>query len=153
MIDRTALCAELTGLWHRDIPLTAQIGVAATHYDGETLTVRAPFAPNRNLHGTTFAGSLFSVCALTGWGAIWLRFRERGLQTTLVVAESSVQFRKAVAADALCRCTLEAAAAAAALAEFTTKGRASLALSCAIDTDAGRAVEYAGTYVALAKRH
>ena len=72
MTERTALLSELVATWHRDIPLTAAMGVVVESYDGLTLAVRAPLPPNRNLHGTVFAGSLFSVCALTGWGAIWL---------------------------------------------------------------------------------
>ena len=74
-----ALCKELELTWHRDIPLAAAMSIAVEGYDGRTLTVRAPLPPNRNLHGTAFAGSLFSTCVLTGWGAAWLALHERGL--------------------------------------------------------------------------
>ena len=79
MTDPTALCDELTATWHREIPIVASMGMAVERYDGQSLTVRAPLQPNRNVHGTTFAGSLYSACVLTGWGAIWLALRERGL--------------------------------------------------------------------------
>jgi thioesterase domain-containing protein len=91
MIDLAALSMELEATWHREIPLATAMQVAVEGYDGARLTIRAPLAPNRNLHGTAFAGSLFSVCALTGWGATWLKFRERGLSGLIVIAESTIR--------------------------------------------------------------
>ena len=67
MTDRDSLREELTATWHREIPIVAAMGVTVDAYDGRSLTVRAPMQPNRNVHGTTFAGSLYSACVLTGW--------------------------------------------------------------------------------------
>ena len=72
------------------------MGMAVGGYDGQTLTVRAPLAANRNLHGTAFAGSLFSACVLTGWGAVWLALRERGLSALDLAADSTSNIAKAV---------------------------------------------------------
>ena len=121
------------------------IEVAA--YDGQTLTVRAPLAPNRNVHGTAFAGSLFSTCVLTGWGATWLALRERGLSGSIVVADSQIRYRKAVSGDLVCRCTTEPRSLDAAFAGFATSGRASLTLSCTIDNGGKLAVAFEATYV------
>jgi thioesterase domain-containing protein len=142
-----ALTAELQATWHRDIPPAAAMAIGVTAYDGRTLTVRAPFEVNRNVHGTAFAGSLFSVCVLTGWGATWLALRERGLAGSIVVAESQIRYRKAVAGDLVCRCTTEPHSLEAAFAGFATSGRASLLLSCTIDTGDKLAVAFEGTYV------
>lgn len=125
------------------------IGVAG--YDGRTLTVRAPLAPNRNLHGTAFAGSLFSTCVLTGWGATWLALRERGLDGVIVVADSDIHYRKAVDGELLCRCTPDADALRAGLEQFAAQGRASFALACTIDHAAKRAVTFSGKYVVHAQ--
>lgn len=121
--------------------------VAVAGYDGTSLTVRAPLPPNRNLHGTAFAGSLFSACVLTGWGATWLALREQGLMGVIVVADSHIQYRKAVAADLLCRCTPPAASVRAALEQFAAKRRATLELVCTIDHGDQRAVTFTGQYV------
>jgi thioesterase domain-containing protein len=86
MTDRSTLCRELQSTWHRDIPLAAAMAIEVASYDGRSLTVRAPLAPNRNLHGTAFAGGLFSVCVLTGWGAVWLGLKERDAGGLIVVA-------------------------------------------------------------------
>lgn len=149
--ERTALLQELATTWHREIPLAAAMGIAVESYDGLTLAVRAPLAPNRNLHGTAFAGSLFSACALTGWGAIWLALRERGLDGVIVAADSRIQFRKGVAGDLVCRCTPDAEALRAAVEGFAAAGRASIDVVCTIDQSDRRAVTFTGQYVVHAK--
>jgi thioesterase domain-containing protein len=141
------LCAELQTTWHREIPPAAAMAIAVAAYDGRTLTVHAPLDANRNLHGTAFAGSLFSVCVLTGWGAAWLALRERGLTGSIVVADSQIRYRKAVAGDIVCRCTTETPAVDAALAGLSSTGRASLPLQCAIHFGDKLAVAFGGTYV------
>jgi hypothetical protein len=44
-----------------------------------------PEAGNQNPHHTLFAGSLFSLATLTGWGLIWLMLRERHLGGTIIL--------------------------------------------------------------------
>jgi thioesterase domain-containing protein len=152
MIDRAALCEELTATWHREIPIVAAMGVTVEGYDGRSLKVRAPFEPNRNVHGTTFAGSLYSVCVLTGWGAVWLALRERGLAGVIYAAESTVQYRKGVDDDLLCVCTPDAAPLRVGIEQFVTAGRATFDLVCSIDHADKRAVTFAGKYVVHSKR-
>jgi thioesterase domain-containing protein len=149
--DRTALSRELEETWHREIPLAAAMSIGVVGYDGRTLTVRSPLAPNRNLHGTAFAGSLFSTCVLTGWGATWLALREQELMGVIVVSDSHVHYRKAVAGDLLCRCTPEADAMRSGLKQFKLTGRTSFDLICAIDSDDKRAVTFTARYVVQAQ--
>src|SRR5262245_66399410 len=103
------LCLELLSTWRREIPLAAAIGIETTGYDGGELRVRAPLDANRNVHGTAFAGSLFSVCVLTGWGSTWLALELAGLRGQIVVSESRIRYRKAVAGEIACRCRPEPA--------------------------------------------
>jgi thioesterase domain-containing protein len=149
--DLAALCTELAATWHRDIPLAAAMSIAVDSYDGRTLAVRAPLEPNRNLHGTAFAGSLFSVCVLTGWGATWLALRERGRAGVIVVADSNIQYRKAVTGELVCRCSPDGAALTAGIGELAQKGRASFDLVCTIDSGGKRAVTFTGAYVVHSK--
>jgi thioesterase domain-containing protein len=150
--DLATLCKELETTWHRDIPLAAAMSIGVGGYDGRTLTVRAPLPPNRNLHGTAFAGSLFSVCVLTGWGAVWLALRQRGLEGVIVVAESDIHYRKAVAGELVCRCAPDADALRAGVDQFATTERASFELVCAVDHADKRAVTFTGKYVVHAHR-
>ena len=153
MEDRAALIGELEETWHRDIPLAAAMRIAVQSYDGRTLTVRAPLAANRNLHGTAFAGSVFSICVLAGWGAAWLAWREHGLKGLIVIADSKIQYRRAVTSELVCLCAPDTAAVAAAFEQFRGVGRASLTLDCTIDVGERRAVTFTGTYVVQAPHH
>jgi thioesterase domain-containing protein len=147
-----ALGRELQSTWLREIPLAAAMAVEVVACAREELLVRAPLAPNRNLHGTAFAGSLFSLCALTGWGATWLALKQSGLDGAIVVADSRIRYRKAVSGDILCRCRPDLAIIERSLAELEATGRASLPLVCTIDQDDKRAVTFEGEYVVHSKK-
>jgi thioesterase domain-containing protein len=142
-----ALGRELQSTWLREIPLAAAIAVEVASCTRDELVVRAPLAPNRNVHGTAFAGSLFSVCVLTGWGATWLALEQRRLDGAIVVADSRIRYRKAVSGEILCRCRPDLGAIDRSLTALETTGRASLALVCTIDQDDKRAVTFEGEYI------
>jgi thioesterase domain-containing protein len=146
------LCLELEKTWLAEIPLVAALALQVIDYthDGE-LRVKAPLAPNRNVHGTAFAGSLFSVCVLTGWGSTWFALKLAGLDGSIVVSESRIQYRKAVAGEILCACRPDPAALATSLDELRAEGRASLPLVCTMDAGGKRAVAFEGTYVVHAR--
>ncbi len=127
--------------------------MAVIGYDGRRLEVRAPLPPNRNLHGTAFAGSLFSICVLTGWGATWLALRARDLDGQIVVADSAIRYRRAITTDLICSCETDPTAVTASLDELAGKGRASLALRCSLDSAGRPAVSFEATYVVLAPAH
>jgi thioesterase domain-containing protein len=140
------LCLELLSKWLLEIPLVSAMGIQITGYDDDGLRVHAPLDANRNLHGTAFAGSLFSVCVLTGWGATWLPLRLAGLAGQIVASESRIEYRKAVAGEIACRCRPDPAVLAKGLAELRATGRMRLPLTCTIDADGKRAVTFEGTY-------
>jgi thioesterase domain-containing protein len=51
-----------------------------------------PETGNQNPHQTLFAGSLFSLATLTGWGLIWLLLRERHLGGTIILADAHIRY-------------------------------------------------------------
>jgi thioesterase domain-containing protein len=142
---------ELQSAWRREIPLAAALAIEVASCTREELVVRAPLAPNRNLHGTAFAGSLFSICVLAGWGATWLALKQRDFRGAIVVADSRIRYRKAVSGDILCSCRPDLAVVEQRLAGFATSGRATLPLACTIDQDDKRAVAFDGEYVVHAQ--
>jgi len=56
-----------------------------------------PETGNQNPHHTLFAGSLFSLATLTGWGLIWLLLRERHLGGTIILADAHIRYSKPIA--------------------------------------------------------
>ena len=140
------LCQDLAAIWRRTIPLAAAMGVEIEAFDADELVVRAALAPNVNLHGTAFAGSLYSICALTGWGLLWLELRARGLDPGIVLAKASIGYRRAVAEAITCRCHFDAAAQAPQVERLLDTGRSSFVLECAVAAGGRRAVRFDGEY-------
>jgi len=145
------LARELEAVLHHEIPLSQQIGLVVDRYDGASLALRAPLAPNVNHKSTAFAGSLTAVATLTGWGLTWLLLRQHDLRGVIVIHESATRYQLPVAHDfvAVCR-TPDEQAVERFLAALRRRGKARLALTVEIQDDAGHvAVVFTGSYVAF----
>jgi thioesterase domain-containing protein len=140
------LIDELQSIWREQIPLTTAIGVAIERYTNDELVLRAALAPNLNLHGTAFGGSLYSVCALAGWGMTWLQLRGRNLDGRIVLAEGRITYRRAVAEDIVCRCRFDPAEQLANLEQLAKTGSGLFPLLCGVDAGGRRAVRFEGEY-------
>jgi N-acetylglutamate synthase-like GNAT family acetyltransferase len=68
-------CKSLQQTWTDTIPITEHMGIKLYQYTGRTLETRASLNKNINVHGTMFAGSIFSLATLTGWGMIYLQLK------------------------------------------------------------------------------
>lgn len=70
--------AQLQQRFHAGIPLSRAMGYQIASLSDNAIVVEAPFAPNVNVHGTVFAGSLFALGILTAWGLAMHILREAG---------------------------------------------------------------------------
>lgn len=85
ILHRGDWCAQLQQAWYEHIPLSEKMGVRIQQYTGQKFITTMPETGNQNPHHTLFAGSLFSLATLTGWGLIWLMLRERHLGGTIIL--------------------------------------------------------------------
>jgi len=46
-----------------------------------------------------FAGSIYSLATLTGWGATYLALKEAGLEGSIVLADASIKYLKPLNTD------------------------------------------------------
>lgn len=83
---------ELQQTWHQTIPLSAFMQLEVQSFDGKALTCQAPLAPNKNLHQSMFAGSIYSLATLTGWGMVYLQLKDLGLQGDIVLADAQIRY-------------------------------------------------------------
>ncbi len=137
-------------LW-RTIPLTQHMRVRvlpgsahetdACAADAQPLLLAAPLGPNVNIHGSAFAGALYSAAVLAGWGWLELHARRAAAgagayalrEATIVVRSSAMQFRAPVDADFMARAEPPSADELAAFhAAFEAAGKATLALRVTI---------------------
>lgn len=93
-------CTALQQTWHHTIPLSAFMQLTIDQFDGHLLVCKAPLAPNKNLHQSMFAGSIYSLLTLTGWGLVWLQLQAAGLQGDIVLADADIRYLAPVTVDA-----------------------------------------------------
>jgi thioesterase domain-containing protein len=62
---------------------------------------------NINLHGTMFAGSIFSLATLTGWGMIFLQLKEKGLDGDIVLGDGNIHYHKPITMQPRALCNIE----------------------------------------------
>ena len=74
------------------------MGVRIQQYTGQKFITTMPETGNQNPHHTLFAGSLFSLATLPGWGLIWLMLRERHLGGTIILADAHIRYSAPISA-------------------------------------------------------
>lgn len=129
---------ELEATWHESIPITVPMGIRLLDYDGDRLRVTAPLGANVNVHGTAFAGSLFALAALAGWGRTWLWLRERTLEGAIVIARADVRYARPIGGDLVAACTASPELLDRATSKLRARGRCRLALTVELRAADGR---------------
>jgi len=89
-------CNELQQTWEDTIPISQHMGIKLKRYTGYRLEVAASLNKNVNLHGTMFAGSIYSLATLTGWGLIYLQLKRLQLQGEIVLGDGNIHYHKPV---------------------------------------------------------
>ena len=105
MTELNDLCTNLQTIWYEKIPLSKAMDMRIVDFVDNTLTCRASLEPNVNVHGTAFAGSLYAVQALTGWGMMHLQLRLQALDASIVIAHGEIDYARPVAEDITVRCS------------------------------------------------
>lgn len=116
--------------------------------DLERIQVSAPLPPNVNIHGTGFAGSLYSLAVLTGWALCAHILDELGFDAELVVGRGEIRYRAPVTGDIECACACSAQLRNEFERDLRERGKGKLQLEVTVG-DAPQAVLQA-TYVAIA---
>jgi len=148
---REAIVA-LERIWHREIPISAAMGIHIARYEDGVLETRAALAPNVNVHGTAFAGSLYAIAALTGWGAVWLALERRGIDGHIVIADGNIQYLRPVAGEIVARCTFSHTAQEDAWRALDATGKCRFPLEVAIPGTNEDAARFRGSYAVRAER-
>ncbi len=85
-------CQELQELWQYQIPISDKMGVKISQYTGYRFEVSALINANLNPSEFMFAGSIFTMATLAGWGFIWMLIKERKLEADIVLVDSHIRY-------------------------------------------------------------
>ena len=88
---------QLQSTWHQTIPLSKAMNIDISYFDGEQLLTNCDPAFNKNLHNTMFAGSIYTLATLTGWGWVYLLLKKYNLIGDIVLAEASIKYLAPIA--------------------------------------------------------
>jgi len=150
-----AAAARLERELHAEIPMARALGLAITAFDGDSITLGAPLAPNVNDKGCAFGGSLASLLTLAGWALIMLRLREADADCDVYVQDSHVDYLVPIWGDFTARAEpAEGESWDAFFASLATRGKARLRVRAVVRTPEGApATTLEGRYVALRCAH
>jgi len=109
---------------HRTIPLSRAMAYRIVKLGGDHIIVEAPLEPNVNIHGTGFAGSIYSLGMLSAWALGNHIIDLAGLHAALVVAEANIRYRAPIRETIRCRCVLDDDQAQSFVSELRNKGKA-----------------------------
>lgn len=141
---------EITKYIHDHIPLTFHLGVKVKAYDGRSVSLSAPIAPNLNHRNTAFGGSLSALAILSGWALLHLKLKEQEIRSRLVIQKSSFEFSDPVDSDFDAICSMPPNDQFEKFLRALKKYRkARIRLASKITSASGKAGLHEGTYVAV----
>lgn len=151
MTELHDLCTDLQAIWYQQIPLSKAMDMRIVDFADNTLICCASLAPNVNVHGTAFAGSLYAVQALTGWGMMHLQLQLHELDASLVIANGQIDYAKPVAEEIVVSCSFAGQEAAMDNLQKSGKGRFQLTSKVQL-SDGSSAGSFSGLYAVRLNR-
>lgn len=136
------------------IVLARAMAISVVAYDGESLTMAAPLAPNVNDKGCAFGGSLVSLMTLAGWGLVKLALDRHGRDCDIYVQDSDVRYLAPVWNDfeAVAR-LVDRESFAAMIDALAARGRARTRVRCVVPLpDGTAAATLEARFIAIERR-
>ena len=82
----------LQALWHKTIPLSKAMNMNICYFNNETLITNCEPTFNKNLHDTMFAGSIYTLATLTGWGWVYFNLQHYSQKADIVLAQGNIRY-------------------------------------------------------------
>jgi len=96
----------LDTLIREQVPLARHMRAKLTAISADSVCMRAPLTANLNHHQTAFAGSLYSICVLTGYSLLHLKLLQVDLATQIVIQQAQINYHHPVKTDLETQCEL-----------------------------------------------
>ena len=137
----------LNNTLERCIPITRAMGITADSYDGNRLRLSAPASPNLNDKLTTFAGSSYSIAALSGWSLLYVKLVERGIDADIAVYKGEINYIKPAKGDFFAICaTPEPEFIEDFFGTLATRKKAKITLNVVVYDAESPVVDFTGKY-------
>ena len=144
------VATELQQIWHQTIPLSQLMNINIGYFDRQTLFTHCDPAINKNLHNTMFAGSIYTLATLTGWGWVYFALQNQQHAADIVLAEGNIRYMAPLAGVAYARTSLQLVDGSSEPLNHGKNAR----FNIEVEVCCGDSVVaiFTGSYVAMAKR-
>jgi thioesterase domain-containing protein len=140
---------ELQNKITKAIPVSDAMQFSIAELSSGSILVQAPLAPNVNIHGTGFAGSIYSIAVLAGWGLSTHIMDLLDMDGELVVSKAEIKYRAPITGTIECRAKVSESERKDFQHSFNDTGKGKLSLTIEIG-DARQAV-LLGTFYAVSR--
>jgi thioesterase domain-containing protein len=140
----------LQALLAEKIPVTQFMQVEVVDIQPDSLTVKAPLAPNLNIHDTMFGGSATAIGLVAAWSLFSMRLANAGVNATVVAHKNASTYLKPIAGELVAKATFANLGAWQSFMDrFTEKGRARFFLHVQLLSENQLAGEIEAEFVAI----
>ncbi len=140
----------LQDVWHKTIPLSKAMNIKISYFDGKELITHCDGGFNKNLHNTMFAGSIYTLATLSGWGWVYLQLQQRQLKGDIVLAKANINYHAPITGIGYAQVSAESVSG-----DFTrlTRGKnARINLTVHLYSGEDIAATFTGSYAVLAPK-
>ncbi len=100
---------QLQKIIYDTIPLAKASQLRVAELNTNSIRIEAPVPGiNSNIHNTAFAGSIYSVCALTAWGLVHNRLLADDIKADVVIESAEINYIKPIKDTIISSCQLDA---------------------------------------------
>ncbi len=141
---------ELTHLLHQEIPLARALELAVETAENDCVRVRGPLAPNLNLHGSVFAGSIYCFATLAGWCLVHAFCHRHGIPAAVVLRHADIRYLRPLTTAPVAEARLPEPEAVASFLTALLAGKpARMVVPASLAVDGRVAAQFSGEFVAL----
>ena len=134
---------------HGHMPLSRSMAVSVVSASASEVMLEAPLAPNLNVHGTMFGGSIATLALLAAWSVVHLRLEQQQFAGQLVVSRSETDYLRPISGPARAIARLDGPDWDSFSSQLARHSKARLTVTAEVLFDEQIAARLAGTFAAI----
>lgn len=142
--------SELEHYLHEQIPLSKAMDVSVVSTNADSLTLRAPLAPNVNHFESVFGGSASALAILAAWSLLNVCLRKEHVASRLVIQRNTMDYDTPIVGEFSAEaCLDEESDWPRFLRTLARRGKARIKVQAELKNEGQIAGRFTGEFVAL----
>lgn len=114
------------------IPQSDSMQFSISELEADSIVVNVPLSENFNIHGTGFAGSIYSTGILAGWALCYYNMELFEMEGDLVVGKAEIIYKSPITEDIACSVSFKNDERDSFYENFKNKGKSTIRLNIKI---------------------